>query len=454
LTALEALIRERIRVEGPLPFRAVMQAALYHPEHGYYTNLRGFGAEGDFITSPERHPAFGWLLGRQALDVWEALDRPRPFKILELGAGSGALAEPLVGFLRRHITPDGPPPTAPFTGFPAEGDQGGHGPRRAAWAQLPTPEQAGNDRGEPSTDVDELAHISAEQPCPPRGREHSERARDADAPDIIYSIDELSPTLRSVQRRRLTDPAFRWEGADEPAHFIIANEVADALPVHRVVARDGTLRELRVGLDEGGALSWVEHAAAEPEIEAYFAALHYLPPAGQVVDVCTDLGEWVKRLARQLERGVALVLDYAASPPRDSLLTYYRHTMGSDPLIRLGQQDISVHVDLRTLVRLAIAEGLRAGATGQRGLLFNLGFQQVQARLRGSTDRQALAGLVDPDGLGGQIAAVFLVRGLPGYKPVGAVGRNDWPEPAEIPSLPADQDEAEFLSQWREAFPK
>ena len=74
-----------------------MQAALYHPQYGYYTNLRGFGADGDFITSPERHPAFGWLLGRQALDVWEALDRPRPFRILELGAGSGALAEPLVG---------------------------------------------------------------------------------------------------------------------------------------------------------------------------------------------------------------------------------------------------------------------------------------------------------------------------------------------------------------------
>ena len=68
------------------------------PEFGYYTNLRGFGADGDFITSPERHPAFGWLLGRQALDVWEALDRPRPFKILELGAGSGALAEPLLAF--------------------------------------------------------------------------------------------------------------------------------------------------------------------------------------------------------------------------------------------------------------------------------------------------------------------------------------------------------------------
>src|SRR5205823_5692884 len=79
-----------------------MQAALYHPEYGYYTNLRGFVADGDFITSPERHPAFGWLLGRQALDVWEALQGPSPFKVLELGAGSGALAEPLVAFLRNH----------------------------------------------------------------------------------------------------------------------------------------------------------------------------------------------------------------------------------------------------------------------------------------------------------------------------------------------------------------
>src|SRR6266852_3198429 len=99
---LEELIRDRIRREGPLPFREVMQAALYHPRYGYYTNLRGFGKDGDFITSPERHPAFGFLLGRQALDVWEALDRPRPFKILELGAGSGALAEPLFAFLRTH----------------------------------------------------------------------------------------------------------------------------------------------------------------------------------------------------------------------------------------------------------------------------------------------------------------------------------------------------------------
>ena len=41
---LEQLIRARIREEGPLSFRDVMDLALYHPEYGYYTHLKGFGA--------------------------------------------------------------------------------------------------------------------------------------------------------------------------------------------------------------------------------------------------------------------------------------------------------------------------------------------------------------------------------------------------------------------------
>src|SRR5204862_1791428 len=49
LTPVERLVRERIARDGPLPFSDVMQLALYHPEHGYYSNLRGFGADGDFI---------------------------------------------------------------------------------------------------------------------------------------------------------------------------------------------------------------------------------------------------------------------------------------------------------------------------------------------------------------------------------------------------------------------
>jgi SAM-dependent MidA family methyltransferase len=373
LTELEDLLRERIRREGSISFRDVMQAALYHPEYGYYTNLRGFGADGDFITSPERHPAFGWLLGRQALEIWEALDRPQPFKILELGGGSGTLAESLVAALHDHI------------------------------------------------------------------------------PMISYVLDEISPSLKAAQQQRLTDPLFSWQ-SDGTAHFIVANEVADALPVQRAVVRQGHFHELRVGL-ERDSFAWLEDDLPSSAIEAYFAALHFAPPEGSLVDVCLDLAEWLADIARRLDqRAAALILDYAASPPRDSLLTYYRHTMGSDPLIRLGQQDISAHVDMRTLVRLAVAQGLKAGATAQRGLLLNLGFQQVYDALPGPTNRRALTALADPQGLGGQIAAVFLLRGMEGYRPVGAVGGRDWPTPREVPSVPPDHEEADFLNQWREAF--
>ena len=378
MTAIGDLLHERIRREGPLSFREVMDQALYHPELGYYTRLRGFGAEGDFVTSPERHPAFGWLLGRQAADVWRGLGEPSPFRILEIGGGSGALAVPLVACLRREI-------------------------------------------GAP----------------------------------ISYAIDERSPSLRTLQRARVAgDTAFTWD-IPQTADFILANEVADALPVHRGVMQQGSLHELLVGL-EGDELTWLIDPHPSAPLNAYFEALHWRPAEGEVVDVCLDLGDWVKGLAaRMAERSVGLVLDYTASPPRDSLLTYYRHTMGSDPLVRLGEQDISAHVDLRTLVRLAIAEGLRAGATAQRGLLFNLGFQQVVEALPSPTNRAALDGLVDAHGLGGQIAAVFLLRGLPEYRPVGAVGGVDWPPLAEtdVPSLPPDATEQDFLSQWREAFP-
>ena len=67
-----------------------------------------------------------------------------------------------------------------------------------------------------------------------------------------------------------------------------------------------------------------------------------------------------------------------------------------DPLIRIGQQDISAHVDLRTLVRVAIGAGLRAGATAQRGLLLNLGFEQIGAELETLTCGQIFRGDIEP----------------------------------------------------------
>jgi SAM-dependent MidA family methyltransferase len=75
-----------------------MELALYAPGLGYYTaGARKLGREGDFITAPEMTPLYGQTLARQAAQVLESgLDQ-----ILEIGAGSGALAAALLAELER-----------------------------------------------------------------------------------------------------------------------------------------------------------------------------------------------------------------------------------------------------------------------------------------------------------------------------------------------------------------
>src|SRR4051812_36759940 len=74
-----------------------MDLALYQPRYGYYSTLRAPpGPRGDFFTSPETHPAFGALVARQALDVWERLGPPPPLPVGEWGARRGWLAADLL----------------------------------------------------------------------------------------------------------------------------------------------------------------------------------------------------------------------------------------------------------------------------------------------------------------------------------------------------------------------
>jgi len=91
---LAALIRGEIAANaGWIPFARYMELALYAPGLGYYTaGARKLGREGDFTTAPEMTPLFGQTLARQAAQVLESgLDQ-----ILEIGAGSGALAAALL----------------------------------------------------------------------------------------------------------------------------------------------------------------------------------------------------------------------------------------------------------------------------------------------------------------------------------------------------------------------
>lgn len=83
-----------IRGRGPITFAEFMELALYGP--GGFYERPPVGAEGDFVTSPHVHPVFGSLLATAIRSFHAGLGRPEPFRITEVGAGDGTLAEQLL----------------------------------------------------------------------------------------------------------------------------------------------------------------------------------------------------------------------------------------------------------------------------------------------------------------------------------------------------------------------
>lgn len=103
---LQHLIVERIQREGPLTFAEYMRMALYEPGYGYYVSGPArMGWTGDYFTSSDVSELFANCLGRQLLQFWEKLKRPRPFLVLEQGAGRGHLAQG-VQVWAAHEAPD------------------------------------------------------------------------------------------------------------------------------------------------------------------------------------------------------------------------------------------------------------------------------------------------------------------------------------------------------------
>ena len=100
---LQAILAARIRSHGPMTFAEFIRECLYHPVHGYYSRTAA-GRFGDYYTSVDVHPIFGRLLARQFCEMWELLGSPRPFFLVEAGAGVGRLAAHILDFAAREFS--------------------------------------------------------------------------------------------------------------------------------------------------------------------------------------------------------------------------------------------------------------------------------------------------------------------------------------------------------------
>jgi len=195
-----------------------------------------------------------------------------------------------------------------------------------------------------------------------------------------YCILEVSGELAARQRQTLAaepDLAARvqWlQGLpDEPVTgVILANEVADALPVERFASRGERIARMGVRA-EGGGFAWCELPPfVELEERAVQLASRYGWPDPYLSECCAELRGWIAALAGSLERGAILLFDYGLPereyyhPQRDqgTLICHYRHRAHDNPFLWPGLTDITAWVDFSALADAARAVGLEVTGYG------------------------------------------------------------------------------------------
>jgi SAM-dependent MidA family methyltransferase len=99
MTPIGEILRDEIRRDGPIPFPRFMDAALYHPEFGYYRRPHDpFGIHGDFFTAEQLQPVFGILIAERMRRLRDSMGAPEDFTLVELGAGRTEMAAALGEF--------------------------------------------------------------------------------------------------------------------------------------------------------------------------------------------------------------------------------------------------------------------------------------------------------------------------------------------------------------------
>jgi SAM-dependent MidA family methyltransferase len=257
-----------------------------------------------------------------------------------------------------------------------------------------------------------------------------------------YRILEVSPDLRQRQektlRRTLPHLMDRVEWLDDfPdeawSGVVVANELLDSLPVHRVRVTDDGLKELYVAPAEEGGFQWQEGPLTDPRLAERLGDPADLPE-GMETEVGLEGPAWVAQAAERLERGGLLLIDYGHraadlyAPVRaaGTLMCHFHHRAHDDPFFLPGVQDLTAHVDFSATAAAGEAAGLAvAGYTTQAQFLLNLGLtHRVESYLGGGVSDEeqlqlatALKQLTLPQAMGESFKALLLVRGVDGPFP-------------------------------------
>ena len=331
----ERAIRRRIARRGPITFADYMDAALYGPG-GYYTRAvadadaaANAGPLADYYTAPQVHPAFGALLAILLFRCWTLLGRPRPFAVIEPGAGDGLLCRDIL--TAAAALPDGFAAAIRYTLCDRRPHPGWE--RGFANARRIVGDFISND--------DALR-------WPPGGF------------NCVIS-NELLDAL-PVHRVRMDAGQLR------ELYVAIAPDVADGY--------EGPLIELAGN-------------PSTPQLQRRLDDLGITLADGQTAEICLLLDDWAAAAAGALSAsGFVITIDYGrdaadlydpAQRPHGALVTYRRHRQTDTPLTDAGRQDITAQVDFTAVRQAGARAGLTTvGSVAQGWLLHRLGLQTLR----------------------------------------------------------------------------
>ena len=201
---------------------------------------------------------------------------------------------------------------------------------------------------------------------------------------------------------------------------VISNELLDALPVNRFIVQAGMIKEIFVGFENDRFVEVVGDVA-NPEVEAMVQPFLRSLPESYRGEVNLRLGYWADSVSAVIDDGYVITIDYGYDRPDlyaptrvdGSLRCYYQHTLGQNPLRRIGKQDITAHVDFTTVDHTLMVNRFgRVGKATQSKFLTNIGIEDFLSdvrrlpssrkltRIEAEEEMAGIGALIDPNGLG------------------------------------------------------
>lgn len=367
-TELLIYLRRLLAGGKRITFHRFMDLALHHPQYGYYAKPEPVvGPDGDFMTSPALHPAFGQMLWRQ-IDQMLALLGCSDCRVLEVGAGAGQMARDILNCARH------------------------------------------------SNSKREFHYLIREQS--PRLRQQQQQTITAAWPEAPVSwVDDLA-SLTGVHVIVMNElmsalPVHRlvYQGSGQWREVYVTLQGGQLAPTLGPVSEPLTVETvLASGVDlQDGQIIDVNVAAA---------------------DMLADLARCLAGQAfiLNIDYGGPAALVYDSRRRFGNVRCYYRQQPVNDLFARPGRQDITADVDFDLLRRTGDRLGLASTDPIPQGkFLLNLGIEEIAQELAGRIVRgdaaadqelQKVYALYAPEALGNSFWVMVHTKGFAGIPPL------------------------------------